>query len=58
MPVYAVLLIVAAVLVVPFLVGSFLARSFRMPDHGWKIGVILFALSAGGLLVSPLGPPD
>lgn len=35
--------IVAAVMIVPFLIGNFVARMLRMPDHGWRIGLIVFS---------------
>lgn len=41
------LLSVAAVVVVPFVVGTFLARRLRLSDYGWKIGVVLFTLAFG-----------
>lgn len=56
--VYVILLLVAATLIVPFVVGTILANSLRMPDHGWKIGTILFALSAGLLLCITGWPPN
>ena len=47
MPPFLNILIVIAVFVVPFVVGGLLARRWRMPDYGWQIGLILFALTAG-----------
>ncbi len=41
------LLSVAAVVVVPFVVGTLLARRLRLADYGWKIGVVLFTLAFG-----------
>ncbi|MCA9162638.1 MAG: protein translocase subunit SecD, partial [Planctomycetales bacterium] len=41
-----------AVLVLPFVIGSFLARSMRMADYGWKIGLILCTLAAAGCIVA------
>ena len=50
--------ILAAIFVLPFVVGGFLGRRLQMPDYGWKIGVCLMALVFGGL-VSYLGwPPN
>jgi len=57
MPWYAVLLLVLAVLIVPFVLGGQLARRLRMPDYGWKIGVILFAFFAGVIVVVFGWPP-
>jgi len=54
------LLIVVGVLLLiigPFIVGGYLARRLRMPDHGWKIGVILLTLVNGILIVTLMWPP-
>ncbi len=45
-----------AVVIVAFLLGGYLGRKLRMPDHGWKIGIILFSLFAP-LAVLTMGPP-
>ncbi|WP_164103105.1 protein translocase subunit SecD [Candidatus Laterigemmans baculatus] len=45
-------LVVIAVLVVPFLIGSFLARRLRMPLYGFRIGAILFAVTAAGAVLA------
>src|SRR5687768_17553197 len=39
-------LTVAALFILPMMVGGFLARALKMPDHGWKISLVLGALSA------------
>ena len=44
---YYLLLIVLAVFILPGVIGGFLSRRFKMPDHGWRIGLVLFALFAG-----------
>ncbi len=41
------LVAVLAVLVVPYLLGASIARGLRMPDYGWKLGIILVALTSG-----------
>ncbi len=41
---------------VPLFLGPYLAKKLRMPDHGWKIGVILFSFLAS-VAVLCLGPP-
>jgi SecD/SecF fusion protein len=41
---YFVVLILFAILVLPNLVGGALARKLKMPDYGWKIGLILCVL--------------
>lgn len=43
---YIALLIFAAVLVVPFLLGRWLSKALRMPDYATRIGLILLALIA------------
>ncbi len=42
---YAVLAI--AVIVLPFIVGGWLAKRLRMNDYAWRIGLVLFSLVAG-----------
>lgn len=44
------LLVLAALFVLPVLAGNYLAKVWRMPDHGWKISLALFVLS-GSLFV-------
>ena len=56
--VYLLLLIILATLIVPFVVGNMLGNSLRMPDHGWKIGVVLLAFAAGLLLCITGWPPN
>ena len=50
-PTYVKLLIALAVIILPFVIGKFLAKSFRMPDYGFKIGVILCAVACAGSIV-------
>ncbi len=56
-PFFAQLLIAIAVLVLPFMLGSYLARRFRMPDYGWKISVVLLAITAGTVVTVFGWPP-
>jgi SecD/SecF fusion protein len=35
--------------------GNYLAKQFRMPDHGWKIGICLFSLFAS-IVILAMGP--
>lgn len=49
------LLVALATFAGSFLLGNFLAKRLRMPDHGWKIGVCLFALFAS-IVVLLMGP--
>lgn len=55
-PWYLHLLVALAVVVVPFFLGNYLGKKLRMPDHGWKIGLILFCLLAS-VAVLKMGPP-
>jgi SecD/SecF fusion protein len=49
------LVVAVGVLAVSFFLGSYLGKKLRMPDHGWKIGVVLFSLLAS-VAVLLLGP--
>ena len=55
--VLATLALVVAVLTVPFIVGKFLAKSLRSPEFATRIGVVLFALVSGSLIVGFGWPP-
>ena len=48
---------ILALVIMPFVIGGYLARKLRMPDHGWKIGVILWTLAAGLVIVIFGWPP-
>ncbi len=48
---------IVALMLVPFLIGGFLARRLRMPDHGWKIGLVLWSLTVGSVVVGTGWPP-
>ncbi|QDV55658.1 protein translocase subunit SecD [Rosistilla oblonga] len=47
-----IIAIMLAVLIVPFLVGAFLAKSLRMPNYGTRIGVVLFAITASVVTIT------
>jgi SecD/SecF fusion protein len=53
-------LIVIAVIVVPIIVGNFLARRLKMPDYGWKLSLAIGSLAAAAVIVAmgevKLGP--
>ena len=52
-----VLLIAAAVLVGPCVLGVYLARWLRMPDYGWKLAVIFLAFFASVAVLWLKWPP-
>ena len=50
MPVYFTAAIVLAVLIVPFVLGAYLSKRWRMPDYFLKISLVLFSLIAGATI--------
>src|SRR5262245_11075582 len=53
----AVLLLIAVgVFVGSFMLGNFIGRALRMPDYGFKIGIVLFTI-IGSIAVNILGWP-
>lgn len=46
-----VLAMVVAVFVVPIIIGSYLAKIWRMPEHGWKFAVAIGSLLAAALVL-------
>jgi SecD/SecF fusion protein len=57
MPSIINLLIVIALMVVPFVLGSYFANRLRMPDFGWKIGLILWTLFSSVVILAMYWPP-
>ena len=49
---------VIAAIVVPFWLGSAIAKNVRMPDYGWRIGLILCSLTFGVIIVYTGWPPS
>ena len=45
-------LIALATLVIPVLVGNWLAAKIKMPDHAWKLATVLTTVAVGALAVS------
>ena len=45
---YTMLIVAAATFIVPFILGSTLAKGLKMPTYGLRFGFILFALVASG----------
>ncbi|HVT27887.1 MAG TPA: protein translocase subunit SecD [Lacipirellulaceae bacterium] len=43
-------LTILALFVVPMWIGNYLARAWRMPDHGWKISLVVGTLAASILI--------
>ncbi|HEV3417137.1 MAG TPA: hypothetical protein VG056_10000, partial [Pirellulales bacterium] len=43
--------------IVPYMLGESISRKLRMPDYGWKIGLILVALVAGVAIDVTRWPP-
>lgn len=50
------LLVVVVVIGFSVLLGNLLARRFRMPDHGWKMSLIMLTIGLG-LVITVLGWP-
>ncbi len=57
MPAWQLGLIALAVVIIPVPIGFQLAKSLRMPDHGWKMALVLLSLSAGGAIAYFGWPP-
>ncbi len=55
-PLYAQFIIALAVAALSWMLGSYLAARFRMPDHGWRISLVLMALGLG-IVVTVFGWP-
>src|SRR5512140_2465953 len=56
MPWYVLLLLVAAVFIIPWVLGYYLSRLWRMPDYFGKIALVLFT-SFAGIVISVFGWP-
>jgi SecD/SecF fusion protein len=54
---YVNAVIVLALMVVPFFLGGYFAKSLRMPDYGWKISVILWTLICSVAILVMYWPP-
>ncbi|NOY29609.1 MAG: protein translocase subunit SecD [Planctomycetes bacterium] len=52
LPGFTMLAIVIALLVVPMFLGGRMAKSLKMPDHGWKISLAIGTLAAAAVVVS------
>src|SRR3989304_37993 len=57
MPPIVNVIIVIALLVVPFALGVFFASGLRMPDYGWKIGLIFWTLLCSLVILGMYWPP-
>lgn len=49
---YGLLAIALAVMIVPFMVGGFVAKRLKMPNHSTRIGFILLAITASAAVLS------
>ncbi len=49
-------LLIFAVFILPFILGAFLSKALRMPNHGFSIGLILAAVIGSALTIG-LGEP-
>ncbi|MFV2067890.1 MAG: protein translocase subunit SecD [Pirellulales bacterium] len=56
-PVPLLLLIVVAVIALPFLAGNWFANSVRMPDQAWRISLALFAITSATVITIGGWPP-
>ncbi|HEY2828423.1 MAG TPA: protein translocase subunit SecD [Pirellulales bacterium] len=50
-------IVALAVIVLPFLVGQWWAKKLRMNDYAWRIGLLLFSLTAGIVICLVGWPP-
>ncbi|MFW5692659.1 MAG: protein translocase subunit SecD, partial [Thermoguttaceae bacterium] len=55
-PLYAQFVIALAVAALSWMLGSYLSARFRMPDHGWRISLVLMALGLS-IVVTAFGWP-
>lgn len=53
---YGAVAIALAVLILPFVVGNFLARSIKMPNYGTRFGWILLAILASSVVLAKSRP--
>ncbi len=51
LPGFLLLAIVIALFVLPMMIGSRMAKSFRMPDHGWKFALAIGTLAAAAVVI-------
>ena len=52
-----IVLAVIAVIVLPCMLGVYVARWLRMPDYGWKLGLIFFVFVASVVVICVKWPP-
>ncbi len=53
---YLMLAIAIAVIVVPFIIGGWLAKAMRMPNYGTRFGFVLLAIIASGTILASKRP--
>ncbi len=49
---FVIAILLLALFIVPVLAGNYLARVWKMPDHGWKISLVLGTLAASIFIIS------
>ncbi len=54
---FVVPLTLVAIVVIAFLAGNYVSRSFRMPETGWKVSLILAVLGIAGVILWTSWPP-
>jgi SecD/SecF fusion protein len=50
-------LLTLGILVAPFVLGYLLANALKLPDYGWKLGLILFTIIASAAQIGLRWPP-
>jgi len=58
MSVPSVLLVLIGIFIVPFVISNFLAKSLRVPDSGFGLGLILFSILASGAVIFAAIQPE
>lgn len=53
---YIAMAVVLALLVLPFVIGNFFAKSLKMPTYGTRIGFVLFALATSCVMLAKTRP--
>ena len=54
----SVLLVLIGIFIVPFVLSNFLAKSLRVPDSGFGLGLIMFSILASGAVIFAALQPE